>query len=70
MVCFKGVHFEWDIILTRVRWYLAYPLSYRQPEELVQERGVSVDHSTINRWVVKTVPSWKRPSTAANGRCG
>jgi transposase-like protein len=56
MVCFKGVHFEWDIILTRVRWYLAYPLSYRQPEELMQERGVSVDHSTINRWVVKYSP--------------
>jgi len=29
MVCFKGAHFEWDIILTRVRWYPAYPLSYR-----------------------------------------
>jgi putative transposase len=56
MVSFKGAHFEWDIILTCVRWYPAYPLSYRQLEELMQERGVSVDHSTINRWVVKYSP--------------
>jgi putative transposase len=55
-VSFKGAHFERDIILTCVRWYLAYPLSYRQLEELMQERGVSVDHSTINRWVVKYSP--------------
>ena len=48
MVSFKGAHFERDIILTWVRWYLAYQLSYRQLEELMQERGVSVDHSTIN----------------------
>jgi putative transposase len=53
MVSFKGAHFERDIILTCVRWYLAYPLSYRQLEELMQERGVSVNHSMINRWVVK-----------------
>jgi putative transposase len=39
MVSFKGAHFERDIILTCVRWYLAYPLSYRQLEELMQERG-------------------------------
>jgi putative transposase len=56
MVSFKGAHFEQDIILTCVRWYVAYPLSYRQLEELMQERGVSVDHSTINRWVVKYSP--------------
>jgi putative transposase len=56
VVSFKGAHFERDIILTCVRWYLAYPLSYRQLEELMQERGVWVDHSTINRWVVKYSP--------------
>jgi transposase-like protein len=39
-----------------MRWYLAYPLSYRQVEELMQERGVSVDHATINRWVLKYSP--------------
>jgi putative transposase len=53
MTSFKGAHFVKDIILTCVRWYLAYPLSYRQVEELMQERGVSVDHATIHRWVLK-----------------
>jgi transposase-like protein len=56
MVSFKGTHFVKDIILTCVRWYLAYPLSYRQVEELMEERGVSVDHATINRWVLKYSP--------------
>jgi putative transposase len=53
MLSFKGAHFVRDIILTCVRWYLAYPLSYRQVEELMEERGVSVDHATINCWVLK-----------------
>jgi putative transposase len=57
MVSFKGAHFVRDIILTCVRRYLAYPLSYRQVEELMQERGVTVDHATINRWVLKYAPS-------------
>ena len=56
MISFKGAHFVKDIILTCVRWYLAYPLSYRQVEELMAERGVSVDHATIQRWVVKYSP--------------
>jgi putative transposase len=56
MADFKGAHFEKDIILTCVRWYVAYPLSYRQLEEMMQERGVVVDHSTINRWVLKYSP--------------
>src|SRR5215813_13566776 len=56
MISFKGAHFVKDIILTCVRWYLAYPLSYRQLEELMQERGVSVDQATIHRWVLKYTP--------------
>jgi putative transposase len=56
MVSFKGAHFVKDIILTCVRWYMAYPLSYRHVEELMQERGVSVDHATVNRWVLKYAP--------------
>ena len=39
-----------------VRWYVAYPLSTRHVEELMEERGVKVDHSTINRWVIKYSP--------------
>src|SRR5262245_19924633 len=55
-VSFKGTHFPQDIILTGVRWYVAYPLSYRHDEELMQEHGVSVNQSTIQRWVVKYSP--------------
>jgi putative transposase len=51
-VSFQGAHFPHDIILMGVRWYVAYPLSTRHVEELMLERGVHVDHSTINRWVV------------------
>jgi putative transposase len=53
---FKGAHFPQEIILMGVRWYLAYPLSTRHVEELMLERGVHVEHSTINRWVVKYSP--------------
>jgi transposase-like protein len=56
MVSFKGAHFPQNIILPCVRWYVAYPLSYRHGEELMEERGVSVDHATINRWVLKYSP--------------
>jgi transposase-like protein len=53
MIEFKGSHFEREVILWGVRWYVAYPISYRNLEEMMQERGVEVDHSTLNRWVVK-----------------
>src|SRR5438046_10745634 len=52
-ISFKGAHFPQEIILMGVRWYLAYPLSYRHVEELLEERGVPIDHATIQRWVVK-----------------
>jgi putative transposase len=56
MINFKGHRFEKDLILTGVRWYLAYPLSYRNLEEMMEERGVEVDHSSIYRWVRKFTP--------------
>ena len=56
MISFSGRHFPKDIILMAVRWYVAYSLSYRDIEELMAERGVSVDHSTVNRWVVHYSP--------------
>jgi len=46
----KGMRFPIDLILVCIRWYAAYPLSYRHLEEMMEERGVEVDHSTINRW--------------------
>jgi len=53
---FKGSHFPKCIILQAVFWYLRYSLSYRDIEELMEERGVEVDHSTVQRWVVKYTP--------------
>jgi len=48
---FKWRHYQPDIILCCVHWDLSYPLSYRQVEELITERGLPVDHSTVFRWV-------------------
>jgi putative transposase len=56
----KGAHFSQDIILMGVRWDAAYPLSTRHVEERMLERGVHVDHVTINRWGASIVHSWKR----------
>jgi putative transposase len=56
MICFKWRHFKKDMILMLVRCYLAYSLSYRDVEELALERGLKVDHSTINRWVIEYAP--------------
>ena len=53
---FKWRHFESEIILLCVRWYLRYSLSYRDLEEMMQERGLSVDHTTIYRWVQRYAP--------------
>jgi transposase, IS6 family len=52
----KWRHFEPDIILCAVRWYLRYALSYRDVEELPRECGVWVDHSTVSRWVQRYAP--------------
>jgi transposase-like protein len=60
MMNFKGSQFERDIILWAVRWYVAYPISYRQLEEMMGERGVTVDHSTLNRWVIKYAPEFEK----------
>ncbi len=49
MLMMKGMRFPKEIILVCTRWYSAYSLSYRNLEEMMQERGVSVDHSTVNR---------------------
>src|SRR5919108_4543842 len=60
MMNFKGSQFEREIILWGVRWYVAYPLPYRQLEEMMGERGVTVDHSTLNRWVIKYAPEFEK----------
>ena len=60
MIDFKGSQFERGIILWGVRWYVAYPISYRQLEEMMKERGVEVDHSSLNRWVLKFTPELEK----------
>jgi putative transposase len=52
MISFKWRYFEKDIIIMLARWYCAYSLSYRDIEKLAKERGLLVNHSTINRWVI------------------
>jgi transposase, IS6 family len=49
-------HFQADIILCAVRWYLRYALSYQDVEALLRERGISVDHTTVFRWVQRYAP--------------
>jgi transposase-like protein len=53
---FKGRHFDRLVILLCVRWYLAYNLSLRNLEEMMAERGISVDHATVHRWTVHYAP--------------
>lgn len=57
---FKGRHFHPEVILWAVRWYCRYPLAFRQVEEMLGERGVSLDHSTVARWVKQYGPEIER----------
>jgi transposase-like protein len=52
----KRMHYPLEVMLTCVRWYVSYPLSFRHLEEMMEERGVVVDHATIHRWAIKIVP--------------
>jgi transposase-like protein len=69
---FKGRHFDRSVILLCVRWYLAYNLSLRNLEEMMAERGISVDHATIHRWIVRYSPEllkrFNRCKRAVTGR--
>ncbi|SOH94973.1 hypothetical protein SAMN06273572_106124 [Monaibacterium marinum] len=53
---FKHHRFARQIILCAVRWYLRYPLSYQDVVDLLEERGINVDRSTVYRWVIKFGP--------------
>ncbi|EFH84928.1 IS6 family transposase [Ktedonobacter racemifer] len=57
---FKWRHFQTDVILLCVRWYLRYSLSYRDLEEIMLERGLHVDHTTIYRWVQQYAPELEK----------
>jgi putative transposase len=79
----KRLHDPLEVMLTCVRWYVAYPLSLRDIEEMMAERGVFVDHATIHRWALTIVPasvtvfrgrvrpvakSWRMDETYIRGR--
>lgn len=55
-VDFKGAHFPKSVILHAVFFYMRCPVSYRDLQEIMAERGISVDHATLNRWVVRYAP--------------
>lgn len=57
---FKRLHYPFDVMLLCVRWYVAYPLSLRHLEEMMAERGLSVDHSTVLRWALKMLPQLEK----------
>ena len=68
MLVVKGMRFPIEVILVCIRWYAAYPLSSRHLEEMMEERGVTVDHSTVSRWAIRFLPllekifrKYKRP---------
>jgi transposase-like protein len=61
---FAGFRFPPEVISVAVRWYLRYGLSYRDVEELLAERGVTVDHVSVYRWCSvspRTVEQWRTP---------
>src|SRR3546814_3934268 len=60
MTDFKWRHFQGDVILWAVRWYCRYPISYRNLEEMLAERGISVDYTTIYRWVQCYAPEMEK----------
>jgi transposase, IS6 family len=68
---FKWRHFQDEVILWAIRRYCRYGMSYRDLEQMMGERGVAVDHSTIYRWVQKYAPEidkrlrwlWRRPQS-------
>ena len=57
---FKGRQFTAEVILWAVRWYLIFPISYRDLELMLQDRGVEVDHTTLFRWIQAYAPELEK----------
>src|SRR4029450_13390195 len=62
MAVFRWRHFAGEIILWAVRWYCRYGISYRELEEMMGERGVAVDHTTVYRWTQRYAPELEKRS--------
>jgi transposase-like protein len=57
---FRGFRFPAEVILWAVRWYLQFPVSYRDLELMLADRGVAVDHTTMYRWVQRFAPELEK----------
>lgn len=71
MIDLKDSHYPKDVVLYAVFFYVRYAVSYRDLEEVMAERGVAVDHATLNRWVIRYSPliacvAHRRKSAASN----
>ena len=67
---FKGRHFEREIIILCVRWYLRFKLSFRDLVEMMAERGIDLAHTTIMRWIQRYVPELKSVGTGSPAEAG
>ncbi|MDQ6701906.1 MAG: IS6 family transposase, partial [Pseudomonadota bacterium] len=67
---FKGRHFDREIIILCVRWYLRFKLSFRDLMEMMAERGISLHHTTIMRWIARYVPEFEKRSNRFACRAG
>src|SRR5580692_7541927 len=57
---FKGRHFDQEIIILCVRWYITFKLSFRDLVQMMAERGITLSHTTILRWVQQYVPEFEK----------
>jgi transposase-like protein len=57
---FKSRHFDYEIVVLNVRWYVTYKLSYRDPLAMMGERGIDLAHTTILRWVQQYTPEFHK----------
>ena len=68
---FKGRHFDQEIVVLCVRWYLSFKLSYRNPVAMIGEQDIDLAHSAILRWVQRYTPEferrWKRFARSVGG---
>ena len=54
----KRLHYRLEVMLVRARWDAAYPLSFRNLQEMMRQRGTFVDHATVHRWALRILPIW------------
>ncbi len=69
MISFKGAQYPKDVILFAVFFYVRYGVSYRDLEEIMSERGIAVDHTTLNRWVIKYASAIADVARRRKGPC-